>query len=189
MNIENNNNISSKISSAKSFDSSLFDSSLEELFCEADDLFKVLDNVSDTIRKLESSLSDLKANFSYALLVKTEKESREKKIEPRHIENCPYVANFYSTQDISYLTWEIDEKSNKYRFFLVKQEREWIYWEAPEGGRRILHQTQEFFKKPLIETSLETRLEYSEYLIPFINSFKNFLKEKRRQIETSALPF
>ena len=165
------------------------DLSVQLLSQEAEALFNVLDNTSRKFRDLEDRLSELKAHFPFRFLVKEENESRQKFVENYHRDACPY-ATFYKTKDCSYFAWEQDEHSKKFRLFLIVEELESIYYLIAEDVyESFVYQNRVLSKRPLIETDLATRLRYSEYLIPFIDAFKEYMKTSRIAIEEGRNPF
>lgn len=168
--------------------SSSISSSLKELILEAELLFKILDDASDKIRELESSLSHLKAHFPFRYVIKEENESFRKDLEEKHKTVCSY-GHYYFTKVYWYLAWEVDEASKNFRLLLISEEKEIIEYVNDENNYdSIIFETRSATKKPLIETDLSTRLRNSEHLIPFIDSFKEFLKGYRISILLGTAP-
>lgn len=173
----------------KNQETTSFDNSLKELALEAKLLFKALDDTSAKIRELETSLSNLKAHFPFRRLINEEKESIHKIVEECHAAVCPY-GHHYFTKVYWYISWEADENSKNFRLFLISEEKEIIeYPVATDEYESIEFQVRNLIKKPLIETDLQTRLKYSEHLVPFIDSFKEFLRNCRTSIEHGKLPY
>lgn len=113
---------------------------LENLKNETIPLATVLDNCSDNIRTLESSLIKSKTNFCH-------------------------INNIYEENGVCwFFSWEPCPLGKRYRLFLISEEK--------ETGTMT-------FRKPLIECKLEVRLKVSQYLIPFMNTFKDALKQYR----------
>lgn len=171
----------------------LIDEHLKDLEIEATALFKLLDRTSDTIRRLESCLQKLNANFPFSFLVQEEKESPPKKPESYHKDSSPREVAFYTTQTRWYLFWKENTISKNYRLFLISEEFEYIYFQS---GDDLEHYASSQFKvnssfqEPFISTKLHIRLRYSEFLISFIDAFKNYLRECRQAIEQGEeIPF
>jgi hypothetical protein len=148
------------------------DSSLQKLAKEAEILSKVLDSATDVIRKLEADLKKLNANFVFKYLI---------------YESSPNYNRGWSKM-CWYLSWEKDQASNSYRLLLACFEKELVIRNSGTDDREFCETYSEPFchsKKPFIETDLQTRLKYSEYLIPFINAFTDHLASHRISIELS----
>lgn len=161
--------------------STSIDSSLKTLITEAEILFKLLDNASNAIRHFEKSMNELKAFFSFRLCLKKEEESSPKNLADYH-KDLRYAESF-STQLFWYLAWEpLDENSKNYRLFLMTEEKEILHCPYEDGIYRDEFQSKNIFKKALIETDIQTRLEYVEYLNCFINRFQSHLAERRLSI-------
>lgn len=169
---------------------SLLDEHLTMFEMEASELFKLLDKTSNAIRKLESSLQKLNANFPFSLLVREDEESIPKTPEVHHQENIPGIVEAYTTQTIWYLSWDEDTKSNTYRLFLIAQKIEYIYVFVENYLPKQKFAESCIFKEPFIATKLNLRLRFSEFLIPFIEAFTKYLNKFRLNIENkNELPF
>lgn len=167
-------------------------SSIHELVHEAKVLFSTFDAISSSICKLEKDLNETKAYFPFKYKVYIDSESCAKKPEPRH-NTISYDLLGYRTYIYWYLGWEAEENTKNFRLFLIGEEKEIIYYSIPENDPEACEE-QEFqkkniFKKPLMETDLQTRLQYSEHLLPFINSFKDYLKGYRLAVEQEGISF
>lgn len=163
----------------------LIDEQLDTLALEAKQLFELLDKYSHRIRTLETELQKINANFPFSLKIKEENESHLKPIPDKHIQRYARTADGFFTKDFWYLSWEKDDNSKNFRLLLIIKEIEFVV----RGDRRIKLDSQIKFQKPLVETNLQTRLQYSEYLLPFIDSFKEYLKNSRLTIEQGGIPF
>jgi len=160
-----------------------FESTLKSLEAETFALEGVLNNTSDTIRQLEKSLIGSKTNFVYKKKILTENKSNLKAPEDRHLEEAILDIQNYYTEIWWFLSWEPDETSKSYRLFLISEEKEfcWQHIGQPTRncGKEIEFKSTIIFQKPLIESKLEVRLRFSQYIIPFMNSFKEALKKYR----------
>jgi hypothetical protein len=132
---------------------SAFEKEVQELAREANNLFDVLDSSSKRIRDLESTLSDLKANFPFQIEL-TERQRR--------------------WEGSWYLAWDLDDCSKKFRLLLIGS----LGCDGCEDSPPPLE-----IRKPLIEADLGTRLRFSEYLSPFVNQFRDHLRKRRIAIE------
>jgi hypothetical protein len=161
-----------------------------ELKAEAQLLFDLLNAYSSRINALEKNLQEIHANFPFRLNIKEGKRSILKQPLGTHIEGCAGDVHGFWTQDFWYLSWEADDNSKNFRLFLTIEELEFIFFDYGEH----IEQIKEFcsnikFKRPLIETNIQTRLQYSEYLLPFIDAFKDYLKSCRLAVEQGDVPF
>lgn len=175
--------------------------SLKELVTEANLLFKSLDASSNTLRELESSLKELKANFPFRYKIKEEKMSFALPPKEEHIAKYLYPQRYF-TQISWYLGWEGEDDSKNFRLLLISEEREIVdYYAQTRGGyddevhfsdkdirQEEVAAIRTLSKKPLIETDLSVRLSYLEYLVPFIDAFKAYLKSSRTSIENGNPP-
>jgi hypothetical protein len=162
-------------------------SSMQELVEEAKKIFSTFDAISTSICKMEKDLNDAKAFFSYSYVVKIEEDQFPKKPEPRH-EQCSYSLLGYKINKHWTLSWEAEDNSKNFRLFLIAFEKEILYYEIPEDGscKSLEAQSKIIFKKPLTQTDLQTRIQYSDQLIPFMNSFRLFLIKQRIAIENGS---
>lgn len=166
------------------------DSSLQELILEAEALFKVLDIVSAKITKLETSLSNIKAHFPFRVAIREGQESAAKKITDEVQESAD--SEWVATKVCWYLAWEpADENSKNYRLLLISEEIECFHYGFEDtyrpGGSRSKHI---IYKKPLIETDLQTRLVNLEHLTYFVDRFTEHLKHYRISIiEGREIPY
>lgn len=160
------------------------DSSLETFISEAGILFKLLDNTSSAIRHFEKSMTELKAFFTFRLCIKSGKESLPKILMDNH--KHIRFAEHFTTQVCWYLAWEsLDENSKNYRLFLISDEQEIIHlWFKGDWSRDI--QSNNISKKALIETDIQTRFEYVQYLNSFISQFNKHLTVCRLAIENNS---
>ena len=111
-----------------------------------------------------------------------EKPSLPKDLEAYH-KNVQY-AESYVTQVSWYLAWEqFEDNIKNFRLFLVGEDKEIVCINACDNPRWIEFQSKTIFKKPLIETDLQTRLKYAESLNPFFNQFAEYLKKCRFFLE------
>ena len=166
------------------------DTALQELVSEAEILFNLLDSTSASIRKFEKSLSDLKAYFSFRLCIKEEKTSRAKTLTAEYkqsIDESVDAGHSFSTKIYWYLAWEADDTSKNFRLFLVTEEKVIINTGYEEDYYSYDLQTKVIFKRPLIETDIQTRLKYAEFLALFINAFRDNLKRSRILLEKGDL--
>ena len=173
-----------------SSDHSFLDSSIEKLREEASILFKLLDQRSDDIRKLEHLLIELKAFSPFKICIKEEEELPFQDITSEHEKKFGDVRACH-TQVRRYLSWESDDIGKKYRLFLIFIETEVIYFNPPghdpDDVRRSDFRSKSIFKKPVIETDIATRLECYKHLRSFIDSFKEHLKNYRISIQTTKI--
>lgn len=162
-------------------DNYLIDHTLNELIAEASVLFEVLNKSSEAIRKFEKSLSEIKAHFPFRFKVKEEKESSAKKLTDEHKDLAG--GEFFTTQVIWYLAWDVvDESSKNYRLLLIAEEKEFIHSGWEETYNCYEFRSKLIFRKSFIETDLATRLMYVEHLDAFIGSFTIYLNKYRRSI-------
>ena len=163
--------------------------SLHDLAHEASELFKLLDTTSDIIRKLETDLKDLKANFPFLYVIHKEPSSLPQTPEERHKKTSLDLV-CYITKVIWYLSWDLDESSQKYRLLLISKETELLWYRNDymdsDSEAEIEFQQRILSKKPFIETDLQTRLKYANKLPRFIDAFKNHLREYRVQLANST---
>lgn len=172
----------------KQNESLLVQESLNDLLSEADALFTVLDQYSAAICELEKKLNNSRLFFSFVFLINKEEESLPKEPELRHKEATSFDVIGYKTRVYWYLSWEANEASTKvYRLYLIAQEREVLYYNNGERFRDF--SSTIIFRKPLIETTLATRLQYCKYVASFIVEFKKYLKDCRVAIESGNNPF
>ena len=160
------------------------DASLKELIVEAEKLFGLLDTYTSRIRFLEKELQRVHLNLLFTLKVKKDKGSLLKPALDIHNEGCAGQVHGFWTQDIWYLSWEEDENSKTFRLLLTMKETEFVLFDYGEHIEQVREFSSQIkFRKPLIETNIQLRLQYSEYLISFIDSFKNYLKTYQTAIE------
>jgi hypothetical protein len=167
---------------------SSIDASLEALSEEVSTLFSVLDQTSGDIKKVEAYLKNLGANFSFRLRI-NETESARKSPKDTHQVAGYLSVEFYFIRTCWYLAWTEDENNKQYRLFFIKEEEEVVGCTGMGECCKYTDafQTQCLLKKPFIETDINTRLQYSSSLVPFIESFKNYLRDYR--IANEELPF
>lgn len=159
------------------------DSSLNELTLESENLFKILDDISSTICKTEKVLHDQKMYFPYTLEIKEEEISPIYKLKDSHNFSAPSIQG-YCTQICWYLSWDYDDDSKKYCICLLFEEKELIAFEYDECAVQFKEvQSKCTFKKPLVETNLQIRLQFAEHITPFINSLTDHLASIRLKIE------
>ena len=164
-------------------------SSVQELHDEAAKLFKILDNNAATIRNLEKSLQELSANFPFRMLIKEDPESFPKPPEDYHKTSAIINLMSYCTKVCWFLSWDYDEKSKKFRLLVVSEEEEVIHFNYLDGNddfdtvRTRTFQANCKSKTPLIETNIQTRLDYYKYLPQFVSEFKSHLQNMRKSIE------
>ena len=164
------------------------DSSLQQLFAEADKLFKRLDISSESIRNLETNLINLKANFPFRFLIAKEPESAPLELKDEHKNISD--ATGYKTQISWYLAWDLaDENSKTFRLLLVSEIKEIVHVNVYEHW--FFHEVkfETLTKKPLIETDLKTRLQYLKYLTPFVDAFAAYLKKCHDSLDQGSIPF
>lgn len=158
------------------------DLSLNELTNEASALFKVIDQRSADLIKLENALNEANARLPYKYLV-THYDSHIK--VPTDIHRMNFVsASSYYTRTSWYLAWEADDKTKKYRLFLIAEDEEIVnYGNSYYKQLSAVAKTQYVFKKALSETNYSLRRRYLEHLIPFMDSLKANFKKSRIAIE------
>lgn len=165
---------------------SLIDENLRELLVEAGALFEEFDKYSSRIRTLEGELQKINANFPFKLKVK-EWESPFMPALQKHEEWVPKgIVHGYLLRECTYLSWEKNDSSNIYRLFLVIEETEKVIFDYDLGTMRRNFCSRIKYQRPLIETSIQTRLEYAGQLAGFISDFKQYLKNYRTEIELMA---
>jgi hypothetical protein len=170
------------------FSAQELNSSIRELNKEAARLFKILDDNSHAIINLEKSLQALSANFPFRMLIKENAESFPKAPEDYHKARAGITIIKYCTKVCWFLSWDYDEKANKFRLLTIAEENEIIYYNEFYDIKSDIFQSKYIFKKPLIETNIQTRLDYFKHLPEFIEKFKKYLQNMRECIE-SGLPF
>lgn len=162
----------------------LFDTSLNELASEADNLFEILEKISISLSNLEKRLVDSKAFFPHELIIITGEESIPRPPEQRHIDGFPFQVQGYTVRLVQSLSWESDETTKKYRLFLIIKEEEIIhYYTDTDSYLSTTFQFKCIYKKALIENDLATKIKCSEHIIPFMNSFREYLKKCRIAIK------
>ncbi len=166
------------------------DSSIQKLVEEAKSLFSIFDSISASVCKFEQDLNNARAYFPYKSQAIKVEVSHKKNPETYH-KDIGYEVLGYYTKTHWYLSWESDENSKNFRLFLIAEEKEIILFMIPDEERcgEMEFQTKNIFKKPLMETNLSIKLQYSECLIPFIDSFTDYLQKRRIIIEQGGLPF
>jgi hypothetical protein len=171
---------------------SSIDLSIRRLIQESKSLFSMFDEMSSSIAKLEKELSEAKAFFAFRYKTSIISESHTKKAEERHSISSHDVLG-YRTYTVWYLSWEKGDNDTPFRLFLIGEEKEIIYYSIPtdvEGCGEEVFETKTIFKKPLMETSLAMRIQYSEFILPFIDAFTDYLRECRQAFEESEdIPF
>ena len=146
----------------------------------AKDLTDQLNSLSEVIQKLEDGLQVLNANFPYKELIMQEARSIEKTIEERHKSiNCN--SGFYTTRNEWLFSWEMDDESKKYRLFLIKVEKEFVYvdWDANVQEREFSEKV--LYRRPLRQTKIAERLQFSKYLDSFICGFESYLASYQKK--------
>ncbi len=159
-------------------DNLAFRANMTDLLSEAEQLFTILDAHSVLIHKLEQYFNEATLFFPFSYKIKQGKES------------ILSQQDGYATRVDWFLSWDKNEESKKYRLFLISQEQELSCLD--NDGHFYFTETPKVTiidKKPLIETSLTTRMQYFEYINPFIIAFKNYLTECRIAIESGTNPF
>jgi hypothetical protein len=161
------------------------DASLRELLIEAKALFEDLDKYSLQVRALEKELQKINAHFPFKLKIKEQQESFIMPALDRHVAWCVEgTVRGYTQQEIDYLAWEIDDNAKNFRFFLIIEEKEFVFFDGVElPGFRREYASHVKYKKPLIEADMYTRLKFCEYLHFFVQSFKDHLRSHRISIE------
>jgi hypothetical protein len=154
-----------------------------------------LDDVSTTIRKIEHSLSSVKAHFPFRLLVKEGEQSPLQPALERHItRSVPEIQGFF-TKDDWYLAWEQCDTSHDFRLFFIIEKVESIFFDFSESEfTDQLEQTEKFcshivVKKHLLEADIPIKLECSVHLIFFLDGFKQHLKNYRNVMKNESVPF
>lgn len=171
-------------------DPSSVESALQDLTSEANKVFKILDTASATIRKLENSLSNIKAHFPFKFIIKEEAESFLKPALEKHAQGFAGTIHGFFTKDVWALSWEKHDTNNDFRLFLVIEEVESIFFDYAENIEQIEKFSSELkLKRPLIETDIPTRLKCSAHLIAFINAFTSYLQSYHTAITSEPLPF
>lgn len=170
------------------------DPAVEGLVSEAQALFNILDAASTKIRDLEKKLTEIKAHFPFSYRVCKENmnlpiDTHKVEMHKRQAEPFIYIGyNTYLEQSIS---WEEDDKSEKFRLFLVARRQEFtiVDIDADPAEEPLPLVNEVVFKKPLIESDLPTRLKYIEHLHSFIKKFKEHLQHYRKTIEGKLVDF
>lgn len=176
--------------SKKNQNSLQIDISLNELIIEAEKLFGLLDICTSHIRILEKELQRIHLNLPFELKISEEKKSLLKPALDKHNEGCVGQVHGFWIQDVWYFSWEEDENSKTFRLLLTMKETEFVLFDYDEHIEQVREFCSEIkFRKPLIETNIQTRLQYSQYLIPFINAFKEYLKTYQIAIKQDDIPF
>jgi len=164
------------------------DPNLQELLIEAKALFDELDKSSSQIRALEKELQRVNAQFPFKLKLKEQVESLCMPPLDRHIQWSPNgTIRGYTQQEIHYLSWELEDSAKNFRFFLIIEEKEFVFLEGvelPELRREFVSHIK--LKKPVIELDMATRLQYCEYRTHFVQSFKEYLRSHRISIEMGS---
>jgi len=147
--------------------------SIDSLSEEATRVFVMLDKVSDEIRATERMLTKLKLNLEFEFHVQTDNDKSftktagdpEKKYTVTPLTS--YLANIHW-----YLVWGLDNKTDSFRLLLESKIDEIGAPESPWVK----------FKKPFIETSIGKRMQFSAHLGPFIDAFKDYIREYRHSL-------
>lgn len=116
---------------------------------------KVINTPSENIRKLEESLTKTKTHFVFSKNIGTDPSSSEQPNEVRF-----------------FLSWEPCSLQKKYRLFFIEKEY------SPESKQEVV-----VFRKPFIECKLVIRQYWAPKLVPWMNEFKEKLKEYRLSLE------
>ncbi len=166
----------------------LFKADPTHLISQAKQLSEVLNNISKALQLLEDGLREINANFPFNIKVEEDPQSCTKKPEVYHTMTSPYDILGYRTQVEWRISWEEDDDSNagKFRLFLIGVETETIYYNLPTDPDDVgseLFQKKIVFKKPLRQTKIPVRLQFSKYLNIFIKLFENHLETNRNKIE------
>ncbi len=159
---------------------------IKELVGESQSLFQAMDNASAIIRNFEKSMGENKAHFSFSYAVHKESVPNMHETNGNHEENVgPWCYVGYNSYLEWSLSWEEDEKSNRFRLFLISHRQEFtvadIEGDCQESRSPLVNQIE--FKKPLIETDLSTRLRFVEHLQKFVKKFTEHLTRYRESIE------
>lgn len=163
---------------------------LKKLEKEAIPVSNILDNVSNNIKELETSLISWKTNIPFEMILSKEDLkmdiSREKKYEEIYKEKTSIFQSFkvFWIKKIIILSWEPCNISKKYNLFFIIKNEFWG-WNEEENEYNVQTNVDDdeiLFKKYFIETKLDIRLRYSKYLIPFMNGFIKELKKYKDKI-------
>lgn len=152
-----------------------FNKSLELLENVADDLSHRLDELSSQIRTVEQKLSNLNANFPFQHPI-VQEESLIIPVNEQHLSYPGIIMGSY-TQVCWFLAWVEDEVSNKFRLFLISENRVSVNSDV-DGNctyRDFLVSTETTYKKPLIEAKLALRARFGNFLQDFIEVFSDHL--------------
>lgn len=177
-------------------DASQLNSAVKELLGESQSLFQVMDNASSIIRNFEKSMGEIKAHFPFSYAVRKESVPNTQETAGMHEKNvgrCNYIG--YNSYLEWHLAWEEDEKSDRFRLFVISRRQEFtvafLEGDSRESISPLINQIE--FKKPLIEIEMATRLCFVEHLQVFVKKFTEYLKRYRESIEKvnydDAIPF
>lgn len=164
------------------------DAHLKNLYNEAQEVFRQLDAASETIRRLETTLIELKAHFPFKNLIGEGPSSHSQVLTDKH----KTVANAQSffVKTCWYLSWEpLDEGSKNFRLFLIAEEKHIATCYFEDSYYDDEFDSRISFKKPFIETDLKTRIRYAEQVIPFVKAFTYYLADCRAGLALGLFPF
>lgn len=167
-------------------DANQLSSAIKDLLGESQSLFQVMDNASSIIRNFEKSMGESKAHFPFSYAVHKESVPNTHETDGMHEKNVgPWGYIGYNSYLEWHLAWEEDEKSDRFRLFLISRRQEFtvadVEGDFQESRSPLINQIE--FKKPLIETEMATRLRFVEHLQVFVKKFTEHLKRYRESIE------
>lgn len=179
-----NNNIVKNNSKDISIQSDPFENSLKSLEFEASVCFDLLDKTSAKIKRLENILGSFRFNFPFRYIVYKEKESGWRLLQDYHkIEFSDF--HYFTTREIVCLAWEpVENNGNKYRLFLVIEEKEILLYDDGDGCSRREFQSRDIYKKPFIEVDSQKRMKYAGFMDLFIKEFEENIKKIRKSLSS-----
>jgi len=165
-----------------------FDKSFEGLEAVASLLSDELDVSNDKINKIEKRLKELNTNIPFDMFIYRH-QSERKPLEVYHNNATPHLVEYegYFIETRWFLSWNINEQSNSYRVIVKKIEIDFgLANFAVDRYKDIELMIRTVYKKPLIESKLDLRLQVAKFLTPFIRSFTKLLENYSLNISTNG---
>ena len=132
---------------------------------------KLINKFSSNIKDIEERLFKSKINIPFHFPITIEDESLHKRPTKDHNKyNIFNDLRSYTTRKIPCLAWDKDDKSEKFRLFLIYKEQELIHFGFEETYHyEELKELKILSKKYFIETNLKIKLKFARESI--LNAF------------------
>ncbi len=165
---------------------------LEELKLEREALQTSLNKVSGVIREAENGLREGNLGLSFSFPIAVENTEILNTPKEGQFHDFSYPVEYYHCKKRWSLSWEKDMESKQFRLFLIEEETEEVCYKFNSSPEKTQHTDLPWrlvSRVPFIETKIQIRIKYSEYLAPFLGAFKEYLKKCRLSLEEGDLFF